>query len=209
MGISEEMKKGLQNRLNLSHRERRMGITKKKILLLLCGGLALGLSGSPRTSWKILGEMTKDWKKLSRQAAERAINSLYSSKLVATEENADGTFTLVLSAEGKNKALRYDLDRMKIKRPPQWDNLWRMVSFDIPESERDARDAIRGHLIRLGFYEQHQSFFVYPFDCRSEIEYLIELYGVRKYARFILATYIDNESHLKRFFSIPLHSSAV
>ncbi|MSU56043.1 MAG: hypothetical protein EXS51_01915 [Candidatus Taylorbacteria bacterium] len=201
MGVSEEAKRNIRDRV-ASYKERRMGITKKKVLVLLGGGLSLALSGSPRTSWKIVGEMAKDWKELTKQTAERAINSLYASKLVGTEVSADGTFTLVLAEKGEKRILKYNLSRMKIEKPVVWDKLWRMISFDIPEDKREARNAIRGHLLHLGFYEQHQSFLIYPFECRNEMEYLIELYDVRKYVRFILATYIDNELEIKKFFSL-------
>ena len=201
MGFSHEREEAVQNRL-VRHREKRIGVTKKKVLLILLGGLSLGLSGSPRTSWKILGEMTKEWKYLTRQGTQRAINSLYESKLVQAERNPDGTFTLVLNDKGKDRALTYNLMQMKIKKPAMWDRLWRMVSFDIPEDERESRDAIREHLLRLGFYEIHHSFLVYPFDCAKEIEYITELYDLRKYVRFIIANYIDNEPVLKDFFGI-------
>src|SRR3989344_3159507 len=151
VGTSEETVKNVRDRL-ARHNERRMGIAKKKVLLLLFGGLSLGLSGSPRTSWKLIGAMTKEWEELSRQATERAVNSLYASKLVAVKDNLDGTLTLVLSEDGKKKALQYNLHRMKIKKPPVWDKRWRMISFDIPEDEREARDAFREYLLNLGFY---------------------------------------------------------
>lgn len=201
MGISPETAKNVRNRL-ARHKEKRMGATKKKVLLLLLGGLSLGLSGSPRTSWKIIGEMTKEWKELSRQSAQRAINSLYASKLAGVKENSDGTFTLILNEEGRKKALTYDLIRMKIKVPSKWDGLWRMISFDVPVDKKEVRDSLREHLLRLGFYEMHQSLFIHPFECRNEIEYIVELYDARKYVRFILATDIDNELHIKKFFHL-------
>lgn len=179
-----------------------MGVTKKKMLLLLLGGLSLGLSGSPRTSWKIIGAMTKEWGDLSRQAAERAINSLYASKLVGVKENNDGTITLILCEKGEKKALTYNLARMKIEVPSKWDELWRIISFDIPVDKKEVRDSLRGHLFRLGFFEIHQSLFIYPFECRNEVEYMVELYDARKYVRFILATNIDNELHLRKFFNM-------
>src|SRR3989344_4192580 len=116
MGAPEEIKANISSRL-ASHKDPRMGTAKKKALLLLFGGLSLGLSGSPSTSWKIIGALTEDWKELGRQAAERAINSLYASRLVGAKENPDGSFTLMLSENGRKKALKYDLSRMKIKRP--------------------------------------------------------------------------------------------
>ncbi len=201
MNITSALVKNAKARV-ARHKERRMGTAKKKVLLLLFGGLSLGLSGSPRTSWKIIGEMAREWEELTRQASERAVNSLYASKLVGVRENADGTFTLILSEKGKNKALTYDLARMKIEVPSKWDEQWRMVSFDIPVDKKDVRDSLRGHLLRLGFFEMHQSFFTYPFECRKEVEYIVELYDARKYVRFIVATDVDNELHLKKFFKM-------
>ena len=184
------------------HRNLRIGIVKKQVLLLLLGGISLGLSGSPRTSWKILGEMRKEWKNLKKQAAERAINSLYTSKLIAAKENTDGTLTLTLTIDGKKKALTYDFRKMKIEVPSRWDGLWRLISFDIPVAERETRDAIREHLLRLGFYELHQSLFIHPYDCFEEVEYLVELYDARKYVRTFLVTSVDSAPHLKRFFHL-------
>ena len=201
MGISREKVKSIRNRI-ARHKDRRIGTAKRKVLLLLLGGLTLGLSGSPRTSWKVVGSMTKEWKELSKQATERAVNSLYSSKLIGAKENTDGTFTLVLNENGKKKALTYDLSRMKIVRPSAWDNLWRIISSDIPEGKKAARDDIRQHFLKLGFYELHDSVFIYPHDCLNEVEYISELYDVRRYVRFIIATYVDNAKQLKKFFRI-------
>lgn len=199
MGISEEISKDVQDRI-VRHKNKRVGVAKKKALLLLLAGFSLGLSGSPRTSWKILGALTKEWKMLGRQAAERALNSLYASKLVAAQRNPDGTFTLTLSEDGKQRALTYDLVRMKIEQPTAWDKIWRLISFDIPENQKTARDSIREHLLRLGFFELHDSVFVHPFDCFKEVEYIAELYNARQHLCFILATSIDREARLRKFF---------
>lgn len=185
-----------------SHKEHRIGVAKKKALLLLFGGLSLGLSGSPKTSWKILGVLTREWKELGRQAAERAVNSLYSSKLVEVKENDDGTHTLTLSEKGRKKALRYDMVHMRIKIPSTWDRLWRIVSFDVPEDEKSTRDSLREHLFRLGFYELHKSVFIYPFECLDEIKFVAGLYDAGKYIRYILAIHVDNEEKLKKLFGL-------
>ena len=179
-----------------------MGIGKKKVLLLLLGGLSLGLSGSPRTSWKVIGALSQEWKELSKQAAERAVNSLYASKLVGAKENSNGTFTLILNDDGKKKALTYNVSRMRIERPAVWDKLWRLVSFDIPENKKAIRDDIREHLLDIGFYELQDSVLVYPFDCLKEVDYIRELYDVRKHIRFILAISVDNELEIKKFFHL-------
>src|SRR3989338_6307397 len=195
MRTSEKHAKNIRNRLAL-YKERRMGLKKKRILLLLLGGLTIGLSGSPRTTWRILGAMKKEWEELGRQSAERSLNSLYASKLVGVEEK-DGKLTLILTKKGRRKALTYNIGNFKIEQPAVWDRQWRIISFDIPEDEKPARDSIRGHLLSAGFYELHNSVLVYPFDCLNEIEFITELYDARKYIHYIRATYIDNESELK------------
>lgn len=180
----------------------RLGDNQKKILLLLLGGMALGLSGSPKRYFQILDAIKKDWKEIEKQSLRRAIRSLYQSKLVTEKQNPDGTVTIVLTDQGKQKALTYDLENMKIKKPKQWDKKWRIVLFDIPDRIKKIRDALRFHLKNLGFYEFQESVFVHPYDCKDEIDYLIEFYDIRKFVRFIIAESLDNELHLKKHFGL-------
>ena len=179
-----------------------MGSAQKKIILLLLGGLAIGLSRSPKTSFQIIRGIKKEWDWINRQNLKRAIKKLYESKLVKEKENSDGTITLVLTDKGKEKALTYNLDEMEIKKPKQWDGKWRIVLFDVPERARKIRDAFRYHLKQLNFYEFQKSVFVHPYDCHNEIEYLVEFYDARKFIRFIIADSLDNELHLKSHFNL-------
>jgi len=181
---------------------RKLGSTQKKIMILLLGGLALGLSRSPKTSFQIIKEMKKEWDWINQQNLKRAIKKLYESKLVKEKENPNGTVTLILTDKGKEKAFTYNLDEMKIKKPKAWDKKWRIVLFDIPERTRKIRDAFRDHLKNLEFYEFQKSVFVHPYDCQDEIEYLIEFYGARRFIRFIIADSLDNELHLKNHFNL-------
>lgn len=181
---------------------RGLGSTQKKVLLLLLGGAALGLSGSPRRYFKILNTVRKEWREIEEGNLRRSIKLLYESKLVREKWNDDGTITLVLTKKGKESALTYNIDEMKIRIPKRWDNGWRIVVFDIPESRRRIRDALRYHLQNLGFYELQKSVFVHPFECSDEIEYIVEFYNIRKFVRYIVATSIDNELYLKRHFGL-------
>src|SRR3989338_6080972 len=125
MRSSERHAENIRDRL-ARYKERRMGLKKKRILLLLLGCLSMGLSGSPRTTWRILGAMKKEWKELGRQAAERSVNSLYASKLVGVEEK-NGALTLILTEKGRKKALTYNIGRFKIEQPNTWDKIWRVI----------------------------------------------------------------------------------
>ncbi len=179
-----------------------MGTTQKKVLLLLFGGVALGLSGTPRRYFRILRAMREDWQSIERHALRHAVASLYQAKLVNGRSNRDGTYTLILTEQGKTKALSYNLETMTIKKPKTWDRKWRVVIFDIPEQSRKRRNILRAHLQGLDFYELQKSVFVHPYECTDEIEYIIEFYRLRKFVRSLLATSIDNELHLKQHFSL-------
>lgn len=178
------------------------GEIQQKVLLLLFTGLALGLSGSPKTSFQIIKSIGENWQEIEKRALRRAIKSLYESKLVGEKQNEDGSTTIILTTKGKNKALTYQLDEMEIKKPKIWDKKWRIVLFDVPENRKKVRDSLRFHLNNLGFCELQKSVFAHPFDCEDEINYLIEFYDIRKFVRFIIADSIDNELHLKQKFSL-------
>lgn len=175
---------------------------QKKILVLLYGGIALGLTRSPKQYFRVAREIHREWQNIDRDSLNRSLRSLYKSKLVETKDNHDGTLTLVLSKKGKLLALAYDIENMGIKKPAQWDKKWRIVMFDIPEPLKRVREALRMHFKNMGFYEFQKSVFVHPYPCAKEIEYIMEFYQARKYIRFIVAAEIDNALELKRHFNI-------
>ncbi len=180
----------------------RPGPLQQKILLLLLGGFALGLSYTPHRYFRVLTQIGKEWDKINRQSLQRAIRALYESKLTGIEKKSDGTIQLILTEQGKKKALSYKLTEMRIVKPRYWDKKWRVVVFDIPENLRKARDVVRQYLKQFGFYQLQKSVFVIPYECKDELDFLIELYDVRKYVRQFIATGVDNELHLKDIFNL-------
>ncbi|OGD69564.1 hypothetical protein A3I18_00320 [Candidatus Campbellbacteria bacterium RIFCSPLOWO2_02_FULL_35_11] len=180
----------------------RLGKNQKKIAILLLGGVALSLSNSPKKSFEILGEICEEWKNFDERFLKRSIKSLYESKVIKEKINDDGTVTLVLSDDGKKRAITYNIDNIKIKKPKRWDGKWRFILFDVPENKKIIRNALRFHLKNIGFYEFQKSVFVYPYDCKNEIDYVVEFYEAREFTRFIISDFVDNELHLKDFFDL-------
>lgn len=177
-------------------------MNQRKILLLLQAGVVLALSGSPRTAFRVLKYVRREWQKIDAEALRDSIRRLYQSRLIDARDHPDGSTTIVLTGEGKQRCLTYRLDDMNIKPPKAWDKKWRVILFDIPEKRRKVRDALRHHLQRLGCYELQKSVFVHPFECRDEIDFIIEFFQARPFVRFIVAEDIDNALHLKQRFRI-------
>ncbi|MBM3250634.1 MAG: CRISPR-associated endonuclease Cas2 [Candidatus Nealsonbacteria bacterium] len=178
-----------------------MSDVTKKMLLLLLGGVAFGYSYTPQRQWKILKEVARAWKEINREKLKKEIRNLYRSKLIKKKENPDGSCTIVLTEKGKLKALTYHFEKMKVE-GGKWDGEWRLVIFDIPENFRKGRDALRDKLKEIGFYELQKSVFVFPYECKSEIDFIIEFFNLRKYVRFGIMNSIDNELHLKKIFNL-------
>ena len=176
--------------------------TKQKVLLLLSAGLALGLSRSPKNYFKILESVAKGWKDIKLKRLYRIVHEFYQDRLVDYKENEDGIVKIVLTKEGRQKALQFQIDDIKIRKPKQWDGTWRMVIFDIPEKNKKAREALRRKIKELGFLELQKSVFVYPFECEDEINFIVEVFQIRPYVRFIRASSFTNEEQLKIKFGI-------
>lgn len=182
--------------------KRKLGPVEQKILILLAAGLALGLSGRPDQYFRIVKSVTKEWRKINQRSLREAIRRLHQSHMINFRENIDGTITIDLEDDGKKASLRYNLDKLKITKPDKWDGFWRMVIFDIPEFKKKGRDALAIKLKQMGFLAIQKSVFIYPYDCRKEIEFVSEVFEVKPYVRFIIVKDIDIELDLKQKFNL-------
>jgi phenylacetic acid degradation operon negative regulatory protein len=131
----------------------------------------------------------------------RSVTHLKRKCLVSIAER-DGEQILTLSEDGKKRVLQYDLDKIMIKKPRRWDGYWRLILFDIPEKQKLGREALRSKLKQLGFYQLQKSCFVHPFECKSEIDFISEIFEVSPYVNFILAREIEGASHLMKHFGL-------
>jgi len=179
---------------------KKLGPTSKKILLLLEGGLALSLTRRPDIYFSIVKKIAKEWKKINERSLRDSIRKLYKSKMIDFRENQDGTVLTVLTNKGKKQILKYDIDKIEIKKPARWDKLWRLVVFDIPEDKNLGRKALAAKLKELGFYPMQKSVYIYPYECKDEIDFITEIFELSPYVRFLRVKDIDIELDLKERF---------
>ena len=98
--------------------------------------------------------------------------------------------------------MKFKLDDIKIKKPKKWDKQWRIVIFDIPNKFKKAREAIRKKLKELGFIKLQESVFVFPYECENEINFIVEVFQIRPFIRFIRANSVSNEEQLMINFGL-------
>src|SRR3989344_5269589 len=132
---------------------------------------------------------------------KRTILELKKKRFVDVYEK-DGKEVVEITELGKKRVLEYDLDDMKLKIPKKWDGLWRIVSFDIPESKKRGRDAISNKIKELGMYSIQKSMFISHYPCKNEIDFIGEFFNVRKYIIYMKVKEIEGVTKLKKLFKI-------
>lgn len=68
------------------------------------------------------------------------------------------------------------------KGPERWDGKWRILMFDIPESERNTRIWFRAQLVRLGYKTVQHSIFI---SKNPLPQFLLEEMGVRNILQYV------------------------
>lgn len=187
---------------NITNQQIKIGPVSQKILLLLGTGLALGLTHRPDKYFRILKSAHREWKKINRRSLHKNIKKLHQLKLIDCKENQNSTSSLLLSKNGKKVFLHCNLNNLKIKKPTKWDGLWRIVIFDIPEKFKRERKMIVYKLKQLEFYPLQKSVFVYPYECKNEIDFIVKTFNLHSYVRLIVAKEIDVAHNLKNKFKM-------
>ncbi len=118
-------------------------------------------------------------------------------------QNEGHDVLISLTAEGKKRAGKYQINDLIIERPKKWDGKWRMVIFDIPNASGLVRNVFRGKLREFGFYPLQKSVWAFPFDCEEEISFLRDFLGADKtQILFIEINKMENEAFLRSKFNL-------
>ncbi len=176
----------------------------EEILRLLAGGAVLtSLILSPHLTLAAIStlKLFHDFEKYQPFQLKRTIDRLRKRKMVKIVERENET-VVELAELGRKELLRYDISKMVISKPRKWDGKWWMVIFDIPETKRKKRNRFQKKLKNLGFYFLQKSVCVYPFNCKKEIEFLREVFEVKKGVDIVRVEYFEKENLVKQKFNL-------
>jgi DNA-binding transcriptional regulator PaaX len=151
----------------------------------------------------ILDDFSHWNKKVDKKQIRDTIRDLNKRKLIKKKDNYNGSILISLTEKGRLRAINTRFKNF-YNRKEKWDGKWRMVAFDIPDECKKGRNALRYRLRLGGFYELQESLFLYPYDCKREIEDFVGLFKLEKYVRFALIDFIDNEKDIKMKMGVGL-----
>ena len=181
-------------------RKPRIGTVGKAILVAIAVTGAVSMFAMLPGMAYVLAPFIKRKRQPRRQIIEKSVETLVSAGLVRRILSADGTIQLELTRKGKWEALlRFkSVDRKKEK----WDNLWRVVIFDVPKEKNKMRHELRRAMKLYGFKMLQQSVWVYPHDCEDLIALLKTDLRIGKDVLYMIVESIENDGHIRRHFSV-------
>lgn len=176
-------------------------IVKDILSLLITGGAIIVAANSPYFVPNIIRKYEK-WKKYPNQKVSDTFYRLRRRGLIDIQ-TVNHQIYISLTKEGRKKAGIFQIDKLKIARPKRWDRKWRLLMFDVPQERKISREALRGKLKELGFLPLQKSVWVYPFECRAEVDILQDFFGLsQNELRLIIAENIGDDSNLQRNFDL-------
>jgi len=155
------------------------------------------------TLGKFIKALLEEDKSLSKKQIKKALYDLERRKLIDIVEK-DNEVKIYLKEKGKEKVITRSIKLLLDykKKEKRWDGRWFIVFFDVPELERNKRDYLRKYLLRLGFYPYQKSVYIFPFECKKEVKLIKEIVEGAKYMRYIVATEIEEEEKIKKYFNL-------
>ena len=187
---------------------KRNSLSRKVLTGILLTGAIYVAASSPYFALRLPKEISRYLKKRKylkdKYKDSKFNNSFYylKRKGYLNIERKNKQIYISLTKQGKEKAGKYLIDDLEIKKPKKWDGKWRIVIFDIPNLARNKREALRGKLKELGFYKFQQSVWIHPHDCQKEIKLLREFFGLNEKELTLITGEIEKDNFLIKLYKI-------
>src|SRR3989344_1654315 len=180
--------------------------TKMILKVLAAGGFVVLAITMPKVAVHfgkiILRHQQQGRKRYDNKKITELLQRLRRKGVIILKEKGDGNFVIELTQKGRKKVEEINIEEMEIMKQKIWDKKWRIVIFDIPETRKLARNALRSKMKELKFYQLQKSVFVCPYPCEKEILFLCEFFEVFKFVDIIIAEKIHNDAVLRRVFKL-------
>jgi DNA-binding transcriptional regulator PaaX len=106
---------------------------------------------------------------------------------------------LKLTKEGKIQIL---MAKAFLPRTGKWDGKWRVIFFDIPETNAAERTELRRLLIKNEFKKLQASVYVSPWPLNREALRYLKQTGLIRFIRFGRLDELDEDGDLKKVFKL-------
>ncbi len=154
-----------------------------------------------KTILKLIYTFKKD--AIQDKKIRRSLSALEKREIISFQEK-DGELYVHIREEHHQKVIKYSLKMLLDFRKTRkvWNGKWFIVFFDVPEIQRNKRNKLRKLLRFIGFYPYQKSVYLFPFECKDEINLVRRMVESGSYLKYIIADEIEDESRLRTYFNI-------
>jgi len=113
-------------------------------------------------------------------------------------------YEIFLTNSGKREVRRFEMETLRVPRQEKWDGRFWQVAADIPTKDyRRGADALRRKLKEMKFYPLQRTLWFYPYDPRTELEFICQSYGIGRFVTAMKIAELDpaDEKALTSFFN--------
>lgn len=147
---------------------------------------------------KLLGNFS-----LSEQSIRSAVSRMCRAGLLKVRRDGLKSY-YSLTGEGLS-LLDKGAQRIFERTSDNWDGIWNIVVYFIPEEQRQARDRLRQELSWIGYGPLSMATWISPRDLTGEIEEIAEKLQVKEYVRIFQARHqgsADSQSIISRCWDL-------
>ena len=180
-------------------KKQREEVAKKVLLGIAAVGLVVVVMALPGLAGVLRLFQPHDWRE--RQRLKRSLDGLLKKKAVRyyRRNNED---IIEITEKGRQMLLSYDFENITIFKPHKWDNVFRVVIFDIPERKARARRLLLFKLREMGFYQLQDSVLAFPYECRKEVEFIRNYLFIEPHVKYLLVKDIEDTGTIKKHFKL-------
>lgn len=178
-----------------------MAMSKMFLALIAAGGIITIAAVAPNV-FGAYGRLTKRRGFFDKNQFNKSKKYLLKQKYIRVVSRAEDAFEIDLTKKGWEITLKDTFNNLKITKTENWDGIWRIVIFDIPNRHKGAREGFREKLKELGFVKVQESVFAVPYPCDKEIKFLTSVFNVSNYVRIIRTQHLYDDADLKKNFNL-------
>lgn len=131
-----------------------------------------------------------------------AVQRLTAKGLVQWERTDRGWRVRLTERGVAHARTMHTADRIRIPKPKKWDGHWRMVIFDVWESRRNVRNALRMALQKAGFLRIQDSVWLHPYACEELVTFLRTELRLGGSVIYVVAEGIEHDEKFRKHFQL-------
>lgn len=170
-------------------------VKTKDILKWVGLGLIIVSSTVAPGSFKLIWMANKLLTDKNKSKVKTIIKRLDQQRMISYQEIAEGKIAVNLTEKGDRRRLEADFENIELKKKKS-DGKWRLVIFDIPERNKNARDVFSRKLLQLGLTRLQDSVFVGPYPCKNEIDFLCHFLNISEFVTIVPFNHIERGKSL-------------